>query len=243
MASLPPGKCCTEGYLHSGTPLGTTIKCDDDFDLYIAKPKEDPTKCILYLSDIFGIPFLNHKILSDNFAKQGFLTLLPNLFYDDPAPYPPTNTFVMPDWLKAHGPEVTEPIIEKTIAYCKANFPSVSAFYAVGYCYGAKYVVRLLGAGTILAGYIAHPSLVTAEELKAIKNPLSIAAAETDHIFTVEKRHESEAILLDMKATYYIAIYSQCVHGFAVRGDPNNEISKWSHEAAFWQAVTWFTRF
>jgi hypothetical protein len=42
----------------------------------------------------------------------------------------------------------------------------------------AKYVVRFLkGNGLFDAGYVAHPSYVTDEELKAITRPLSIAAA------------------------------------------------------------------
>jgi len=47
---------------------------------------------------------------------------------------------------------------------------------AVGYCFGAKYVARLL-AGDIDAGFNAHPSFVTMKELAAIKGPMSIAAA------------------------------------------------------------------
>ena len=49
---------------------------------------------------------------------------------------------------------------------------------AVGYCYGAKYVVRGLGeGGGVDVGFIAHPSFVETDELKQIKGPLSIAAA------------------------------------------------------------------
>ena len=52
---------------------------------------------------------------------------------------------------------------------------------AVGYCFGAKYVCRFLkGAGLIDVGYLAHPSLVSEGEVKSIKGPISIAAAEDD---------------------------------------------------------------
>ncbi|KAL1984881.1 hypothetical protein VTN96DRAFT_8636 [Rasamsonia emersonii] len=56
---------------------------------------------------------------------------------------------------------------------------------AVGYCFGAKYVVRFLKPAEkrVDVGYVAHPSFVDTEELAAIQGPLSISAAETDAIF------------------------------------------------------------
>lgn len=41
----------------------------------------------------------------------------------------------------------------------------------------AKYAVRLLQDDGVDAAYVAHPGFVDAEELAAIKRPLSIAAA------------------------------------------------------------------
>ncbi|ODQ69083.1 hypothetical protein LIPSTDRAFT_114257, partial [Lipomyces starkeyi NRRL Y-11557] len=161
MASLPAGACCMEAYAHHGEPAVAT------------------DKAIVYLTDIFGMPFTNHELIADNFAQQGFLTVVPNLFYDD----------------HRHQAEHTEPIIEKTFEFVKKEFPVITKYFSVGYCYGAKYVVRLLDEGKLNAGYIAHPSFVTEEELRTIKGPLSIAAAETDSIFPEEKRHQSETIL------------------------------------------------
>ena len=77
---------------------------------------------------------------------------------------------------------------------------------AVGYCFGAKYVVRHLrpDLGKLDAGYCAHPSFVEDEELKDMKGPLSIAAAETDLIFPNEKRHHTEDVLKELKLPYQI---------------------------------------
>jgi hypothetical protein len=41
----------------------------------------------------------------------------------------------------------------------------------------AKYAVRSLQPGLFDVAYVAHPSFVEADELKAIQGPLSIAAA------------------------------------------------------------------
>lgn len=106
---------------------------------------------------------------------------------------------------------------------------------------GAKYVVRsLTSSGGIDVGYLAHPSFVTEDELKAINGPLSIAAAENDTIFTTELRHTSEKILKESGQPYQINLYGGVSHGFGVRGDIGKRHEKFAKEQAFLQAVTWF---
>ena len=94
--------------------------------------------------------------------------------------------------------------------------------------------------GKIDVGYTAHPSHIDVDDLKAIKGPLAISAAEVDAIFPSEKRHETEAILKDLGLPYQINLYSGVQHGFAVRGDPNKRVVQYAQENAFLQAVQWF---
>ena len=111
---------------------------------------------------------------------------------------------------------------------------------AVGYCFGAKYVVRFLNSEGFDAGYVAHPSFVDDQELAAITHPLSIAASEIDAIFTTEKRHQSEGILIKTNIPWEISLYGGVSHGFAVRGDLKDPKFKYAMEAAFAQALQWF---
>lgn len=101
-------------------------------------------------------------------------------------------------------------------------------------------MVRFLKPGQVDVGYSAHPSFVDDDELKAIKGPFAISAAETDQIFPTEKRHRSEEILKEVGQPYQINLYSGVEHGFAVRGDPNNRVVQYAKESAFLQAVAWF---
>ena len=89
-------------------------------------------------------------------------------------------------------------------------------------------------------GYLAHPSLVTEEELAKVNRPLSIAAAEIDDIFTTENRHSSEKILAGLGKPYQINLYGGVSHGFSIRGDVTVPHIKFAKEQAFLQAVTWF---
>lgn len=105
-----------------------------------------------------------------------------------------------------------------------------------------QYVVRHYKDG-INVGYVAHPSFVEEDELAAITGPLAISAAETDSIFTAEKRHKSEEILKKTGQPYQINLFSGVEHGFAVRGDFSVQVQRFAKEQAFLQAVTWFNEF
>jgi dienelactone hydrolase len=95
----------------------------------------------------------------------------------------------------------------------------------------------------INVGYSAHPSFVEEEELAAITGPFSIAAAEVDNIFTTEKRHKSEEILIKTGQPWQINLYSGTEHGFSVRGDLDDKKQRFAKEQAFLQAVEWFDEF
>ena len=175
-------------------------------------------------------------------------------------------------WLKGppgHYPNRVDPVLNEVLKRMRGEM-GVKRLGAVGYCYGAKYVVRRLAeSGGIDVGYIAHPSFVEAQELEKIHGPLSISAAgtltkslvnvleyslckeddnaniescvtEIGNIFPDEKRHESEGILKKTKQHYQINLFSGVEHGFAVRADVAQKAAKFAKEQAFYQAVQWF---
>ncbi|CAH0024620.1 unnamed protein product [Clonostachys rhizophaga] len=249
MASLAPGRCCSMGALHEGTPNGSSIVIDGNFEAYLAVPPKSielQSIGILYIPDILGI-WQNSKLMADLFAAQGYTCLVLDIFNGDPAPLEMPEDFDIMGWLShgsngnsPHTPEAIDPIILQGLAHLK--YLGLARICAVGYCLGAKYVVRHYKNG-IECGFIAHPSFVDAEELAAISGPLSIAAAEKDDIFTTEKRRESEIILANTNHRYQINIFSGVEHGFAVRGDPSVKTERFAKDQAFLQAVAWFENY
>lgn len=169
---------------------------------------------------------------------------MPDLFGGDPIPLNRGPDFDMASWRAKHGPEQVEPIVDATLEELRNVYHS-KRIGGVGYCYGGRYVVHYLrpDQGKLDVGYSAHPSYVEEESLAAIKGPFSIAAAETDTIFTAEKRHQSEKILQETGVPYQITLYSGVAHGFGVRGDPKNKTTRYAKEAAFLQAVQWFDEY
>lgn len=240
MAGMP-GKCCGEGHLHEGTPKGE-ITTFAGVESYVSPSATGSTsKVLFYLTDIIGHKLINAQLLADCFAAHGYHVVMPDLFRGDPwlmdaSVRPPTLT--LQQWLQSHQLSQVEPVVLNVLGGIKTELKP-DKIVAVGYCFGAKYVTRLL-AKDIDVGFVAHPSLIELEELANIKAPLAIAAAETDNIFTTEQRHEVEAELKKMGATYQINLYGGVEHGFAVRGDMSRRWMKRAKEQAFAMAIEWF---
>ncbi|KAI1399160.1 dienelactone hydrolase [Hypoxylon fuscum] len=245
MASNPPGQCCTVGVKHEGEPTGRDIKIGN-YDAYLATP--DPTNAhkdaaILYCPDVIGI-WQNSKLMADQYAANGYLCIVIDLFNGDALPENFSADFDLMKWLaqgstgdNPHTAEAIDPIVAEAIKWLKSE-KGIKKLGAVGYCYGAKFVARHFP--DIQVGYFAHPSFVTEDELAGFKAPLSIAAAEADSIFTTELRHKSEAILSKSGYPYQMFLYSQVVHGFSVRCDLSKKVERLAKDQAFLQAVAWF---
>ncbi|KAK9370040.1 Alpha/Beta hydrolase protein [Lipomyces kononenkoae] len=202
------------------------------------------TEVILYITDIFGHVLSNHQLLADDFASQGYYVIAPDLFRGDPLPWTPFEKLGevdLPGWLAKHTPEVVGPIVEKVLGHIKEDFAPTS-IAAIGYCLGAKFVIRLLGDKKIDAGAICHPSFVTEDEFEKVTSPLIISAAQTDPIFPLESRVKTEEILTKNGTTYEITVYSGVVHGFACRVDPTIAIQKYAKERAFFSQVAFFAQ-
>jgi len=247
MASNPPAECCAIGVKHDGESTGKFTKIGS-IDAYVAEPTGKvvhKNTAILYLPDVIGI-WQNSQLMADQFAANGYYTIMPDLFNGDAMSLNPPKDFDFMSWLtkgtggnNPHTLKEVDPIVAASIKHLQdAGYTKIGA---VGYCFGAKYVCRFMTGGKgIDVGYVAHPSFVEEDELAAITGPLSIAAAETDSIFPMDKRHKSEQIMLAGKKVYQINLFSGVSHGFAVRADLSSKVEKFAKEQAYLQAVNWF---
>ena len=188
-------------------------------------------------------------LLADQFAARGYVTLIIEPLNGDPIEVNEFPGVDLQDWINngrnGAGPHTTteiDPIITEAVSHM-TDVLGVQRIGAVGYCFGAKYVVRHLqqsASGGIKAGFIAHPSFVEEAELASITAPLSIAAAETDAVFPAEMRHRSEEILRENGSVYQINLFSGVAHGFAVRCNLEERRQRFAKEQALKQAVEFF---
>ncbi|EEA25079.1 conserved hypothetical protein [Talaromyces marneffei ATCC 18224] len=169
------------GHIHSGTPMGemTTL---GGVSMCESKPKEPSVRALLFLSDACGHAFINNQLLADGYTTEGgYHVFMPDLFHGDPHGFGRDDISVY-EWLTLHPPDRVEPVINTVLAKIKSSGDRDHKFKTVctvGFCTGAKYVTRLLGRedSGIAAAYEAHLSFMSVEELRAVKRPLSIAAA------------------------------------------------------------------
>jgi dienelactone hydrolase len=241
MASNPPSACCAKGLRHEGQSIGG-LESFNGIETYVVGDRT--SKKVLYImTDAIGHKFINLQLIADQFAEAGYLVVMPDLFNGDPiALNPPAGFDPFKDWVPKHMPDITKPIVNKVYDAIVEKY-SPKYITSIGYCYGAKYVVHLLGECKVQCGAVCHPSFVTIEEIKAIKAPIIICGAETDTTYTEELRHQTEAALKEIKATYFTTLASGVAHGFSVRGDMSDHAAKFAKERAFRDSLEWFNRF
>uniref|UniRef100_A0A0D9WG93 Dienelactone hydrolase domain-containing protein n=1 Tax=Leersia perrieri TaxID=77586 RepID=A0A0D9WG93_9ORYZ len=94
----------------------------------------------------------------------------------------------------------------------------VSSIGAAGYCWGGKVVVDLAKAHEIQAALMCHPSFVTVDDIKEVKCPIAILAAEVDHMSPVELIKQFEQVLSSMpEVDHLVKIFPGVEHGWTVR--------------------------
>lgn len=176
-------------------------------------------------------------------------------------------SFMIDMWLARHTPEKVLPLLHKVVEGAKEDFADAVAngggIYGVGYCFGAKYILILAGehpdtvawgqaaptdveqgtvkkAPVLKAAAIAHPTMLTKEDLSAVKVPTYFAAVHDDPMLNEDEvltpgRRDLET----NKIEHEIQVFSGVPHGFAVLGDYDDPKIKQSQAQVFGQMLGW----
>ncbi|KAF9444517.1 alpha/beta-hydrolase [Macrolepiota fuliginosa MF-IS2] len=237
-----PGDCCFKGVKHSGEPAGKAVDIAG-VSTYIAEPKSGQTKgIILFFADVYGPFYLNNQLLQDYFAESGFLVLGIDYFFGD-AIYKHTEAgFDRSAWIQNARTRAAEET-PKWVQAVRQQYGTDKKYTAVGYCFGGPHALGIAGTDQVVAAAFAHPAFLDEDDFRKLTKPLLILAAETDHTFPPESRRRAVDILQEVNATYHVRLFSGVSHGFASRGDPNVENSRWAKEEAAASVVGFFSRF
>lgn len=154
-------------------------------------------------------------------------------------------SFLIDMWLARHTEEKVLPILHKVIDGAKDEFADAvsngGGVYAVGYCFGGKYILQLAaerkpvaggggffgeaekpadeeaGAANhgpfIKAGALAHATLVAREDFEGIKVPVSMVCVENDPLFPDDVRTFGEDALSKANVEHEVQVYPGVPHG------------------------------
>lgn len=219
--SLAP-ECLDKGAVWEGETVGKEIKMAG-MDVYISEPAGPTTKAALFIADIHGWAPKNPRIIADEFAKKGYLSVLPDFFFGDPI----LPTFTPQDrerWQGAHGPsKVPEKLklIDDVLAALKADY-GITKVGVEGFCWGGFYAAELAVSGKVDVAVITHGSRVTTKQVQELTKPTSFLCAEIDNQIPEPLRKEFSEILAKKDFPCELKTYPGVSHGFSVRGDKTN---------------------
>jgi len=237
---------CAIGHIHTGTPTGTESVITDR-KVYIAGSNK--TNALLYLTDVWGYEYNNHRLLADTFAKELPITVYVADFLEESG-----FTHLAPEELKNldfakfsefNSKEKRFPQILALAQHLKSQYERV---FVIGYCWGAWGACMLAAKPGLIAGVsINHPSsLEIPGDLERLTAPTLIVAPYTDTAFPPESRTIAEKIF-DQKAQedkmfFKIAVYPGFAHGFTARGDTGDPFTYEAIEDAKTESVIFFRK-
>ncbi|OZJ03639.1 hypothetical protein BZG36_03926 [Bifiguratus adelaidae] len=240
--------CCAEGHTHSGTIQGS-VSTIAGRPAYVAKSPEYHGKALLLLHDVAGWESSNNRLLADYFAAEmKALVVLPDFFDGDAVPaslFSIPGSFDIQAWVKKHSNKRDDFRSMVHVVEALKTEHGASSVGVIGYCWGGWGTLELGHTDLVKAVAVCHPSLLNMpRDVEALKQPALFLCAEKDQVFPQEtSRKQAEEILKPKDLEYKFVDYPGTSHGFAARGNPNDEVVQKAYLDARQQAVQWFNHY
>ncbi|KAF4608198.1 hypothetical protein EYR40_000542 [Pleurotus pulmonarius] len=256
---------CKKGNVLPGEPTGSISTAGA---YYAPGPSPHAKRAVLLLTDVFGLPLKNSKLIADALAKRLECDVwVPDLFAGKPILG--VDQLNMPDrpgvkigffgWVRfffSMLPSIPAFIQSRAAVVdqrVNAFIQAVQAekkyekLGAVGYCFGGVVAVRFGATDLLDSIVVVHPGPVSLEQIRAIKVPAAWVCAQEDFSFSDKLREEAEAVFAGREGEnswvdYEFTLYPGTVHGFGAR--PNLDIPeiKEAFEKSQDQIVNWFNK-
>lgn len=208
---------------------------------YITGPR-DSKRAILFISDAFGFEAPNLRKLADKVADEGYLVVVPDFFYGDPALLGIVPNFDVHAWRAAHTADKGCEDALKIISALKSK--GVTAVGAAGFCWGGEVVVRLGKYDAIQAGVVLHPGPLTVEHINEIKIPTALLGAEFDEYCPAETLvHLGKILAAKPEVESYTKIFPGVKHGWTVRYNSDDEFAVKSAEESHADMLSWLNKY
>ncbi|KAK3138830.1 hypothetical protein QOZ80_5AG0373900 [Eleusine coracana subsp. coracana] len=192
----PPDMTATDG------EAGRVVRDYHGLEAYLTGPRR-AGRAVVLGSDYYGFQAPKLRKIADQVADLGYFVVVPDLLHGDP--YKEGVSFV--EWLKTHSPADAAEKALKIVAALKKRGKMVAV---AGYCWGGKVAVELAKSGEIQAVVIAHPALVTVDDIKEVKCPIEVLGGELDTLSPPKLVHQFESALDEMKGIDHLVKIFPC---------------------------------
>lgn len=229
-----------------------------------------PSAAVIIVPDIFGYSLRNSRIIADKFAERlGIPCYIPDLLEGDAVPAQPYEHMVdtpptfggkvwqgirlmtsIPSlvvWSRRHPDSKVIPLLNQFIKELREN-RGIRKLAVQGYCFGGRYAVLAGGGVTVSqveAFAAAHPaSIAVPADIDAVKVPGIFILAGKDWSFSKADVQKTKDILTAKVAAFPTEFheYPGTSHGFAVRGNNEDEVVRTARQAAFEATATFFRK-
>ncbi|KAB5530517.1 Alpha/Beta hydrolase protein [Coniochaeta sp. 2T2.1] len=220
--------CCLKGFEWDGRPNGVE-KTLNGQSYYVTGASQDVA--ILVVHDLYGWNFTNTRLLADHYAAEvGATVYVPDFFggsvlspalIDNPAEWTKLN---LPAFMERNSKSVRLPEIAAFARFLRTKHQRIGA---VGFCYGG-WAVFQLGAET------------PGDEIRKVGVPVQIVVPERDPMFTEALKAYAVAEIPKLGVPFDYQFFPGLEHGFAVRGNREDEAETKGMERAMRVTVAWF---
>ncbi|MCD9641140.1 hypothetical protein HAX54_027084 [Datura stramonium] len=229
-------ECCENPpTLSSSSGHGSVLEFGG-FKTYVSGPSTSKN-AILFVSDVYGYEAPNLRKLADKVAAAGYYVVVPDFLYGDPY----TTEKPLSIWIQSHGTDKGFEDAKHVVAALKDK--GISSIGAAGFCWGAKVVTELAKSDNIQAAVLLHPSLVKVDDIKEVRAPIAILAAEIDKISPPELIKQFEEILSSKpEVDKFVKIFPSVKHGWTVRYNVEDKEAVRHAEEAHQDMLDWLTK-
>ncbi|KAK1414148.1 hypothetical protein QVD17_29889 [Tagetes erecta] len=230
-------ECCSNPPEFSSGDDSGQIKQIASLNSYVSGNPNSKTAVIL-ISDVYGYKAPKLRKIADKIAyAAGYYVVVPDFFFADPF-IPKTK---LQDWIKNHPPKSSVDFAKSVIHALKEK--GITKIGAAGFCWGAKVVVELAKDADIQVAALLHPTFVTLDDIKEVKVPVAILAAEFDKISPPEVVKQFEtALQAKPEVDHFVKIFPGVSHGWTVRYKDEDIATAKSADEAHQDLLDWFSK-
>lgn len=186
---------------------------------YLADAKSD--KGVILIHDVFGYKYDEMRRIADFLAKNGYVTLLPDLFRGNPWKSF-TDFSGLPAWKDTHPQSRVMQDIEAAANYMRKK---VGKLGITGFCWGGFQAFNASQTGLFDSAVDFYGARFDATKAKNIKCAFLGIFGEKDASIPLQELESLEYELKKTNVQFKIKVFPKCGHAFAQKRDAYDEKS------------------